>query len=99
MYSIYNSGDLNRASEALNSIDFLEKGKLIFGKDFNIRVGNLKEGGTVIDDRNSIERCSKDTVVSKNSLKLIKLAENKAWFVLNAACIRNEKKEYTYTGS
>lgn len=76
-----------------------EEGNLVIAGDFNARTG--EEGGW--NDQEGTEeaeeggkRRSKDEVINKQGRELMRMLEERGWFILNGGKEGDEKGEWTY---
>lgn len=70
--------------------------RIVIGGDFNARIG---EEGTFDEELETREkRRSKDKIINREGKFLMKLMEQKAWFVLNGNVEGDRNGEFTYMG-
>ena len=69
---------------------------MLIAGDFNSRMG--REGGSVGWEGEVVERRSKDEVVNEDGRKLLGIAGENGWHILNGNKTGDEEGEYTYIG-
>jgi len=71
-------------------------GSVIIGGDFNIRIGELGNGGI---EESVAERYSKDKVIGNGGIQLAEWIMEKGWMILNGRTEGDWEGEYTYVGA
>lgn len=101
IWSVYNSGNIQKFYEHWNMVDLTEEGKVIVGGDFNIRIGNLgRLVGSTEDNTWELEkRESKDKTCSNGCSELLEFCGDRDWSIANGNFYGDERGEFTYIGA
>ena len=100
IWSVYNSGDIEKYWSIWDNIDYLEEETLIIDGDFNIRIGTECAKAEVIEiGKGGGKRISKDTVISNGGKRMIEFIGRKGWTVANGNVRGDEEGDYTFIGA
>ena len=68
---------------------------MILGGDFNVRIGTMGEVYMGEETENTNKRKSKDKVVNTEGKCLLKMTEERGWYIANRNVRGDEEGEYT----
>lgn len=97
IWSVYNSGHIEKYWAIWEEIDLLEENKIVIGGDFNIRIGEL--GGLGSREEEELCRKSKDKTVGNGGKNMVEFVSKKGWLILNGSEVGDEEGEFTFIGA
>lgn len=82
VWSVYNTGYLDKVAEFIESYELNENEKVIIGGDFNLRIGNLGSFAEANEGKVR-KRKSKDSVINTAGRRFVQVAEDNGFVILN----------------